>query len=265
GVQDLLAQAELGGGDLDQLVGADPLDGLLQRQHGGRDQADGLVGGVGAEVGLLLLAGRVDVDVLGAGVLADHHALVHLGAGPDEQLAPLLELPEGVAGGGPDPVGDQGAVDPVVDRPRPVVVAVKQAGGEATGRNPISPLAGSRNSRRTQPVPWLTMSVIRPRRRARPWVTTPTNSSGTSRVTASYGSWTWPPTVRVMTSGRDTSSSWPSRRICSISTASWSSPRPCTSKVSGDSVGTTRMATLPSTSRSSRSLRCRLVREVAAL
>ena len=30
GVQDALAQAELGGGDLDQLVGPDPLDGLLQ-------------------------------------------------------------------------------------------------------------------------------------------------------------------------------------------------------------------------------------------
>src|SRR5215217_453821 len=32
GVKDPLAQAQLGGGDLDQLVGADPLDGLLQRQ-----------------------------------------------------------------------------------------------------------------------------------------------------------------------------------------------------------------------------------------
>src|SRR5215216_4433688 len=136
GVQDPLAQPQLGRGDLDQLVGADPLDGLLQRQDGGRDQPDGLVRGVGADVGLLLLAGRVDVDVLGAGVLADDHALVHLGAGADEQLAPLLELPEGIPGGGPDPVGDQGAVDPVVDRPGPVVVAVEQVveDGRAPGR-----------------------------------------------------------------------------------------------------------------------------------
>jgi len=47
------------------------------------------------------------LEVLVARVLTDDHAPVDLGAGADEQLAPLLELPEGVAGGGPDPVGDQ--------------------------------------------------------------------------------------------------------------------------------------------------------------
>src|SRR6266702_3027968 len=46
--------------------------------------------------------------------------------------------------------------------------------------------------------------------------------------------------------------------------ASWSSPRPWISKASGDSVGSTRTDTLPSDSRSSRSLRCRLVKKVPA-
>ena len=61
------------------------------------------------------------------------------------------------------------------------------------------------------------------------------------------------------TSGRDTVSSKPSRRICSIRTASWSSPRPRTSNVSPDSVGWTSIETLPRTSRSRRALIWRLV------
>ena len=45
-----------------------------------------------------------------------------------------------------------------------------------------------------------------------------------------------------------------------MSTASWSSPRPRTSNVSGDAVGSTSMDTLPRTSRSRRALIWRLVR-----
>jgi len=52
---------------------------------------------VGADVGLLLLLGGVDVHVVRACVLADDHALVDLDARPDEHLAPLLEVVEGVA------------------------------------------------------------------------------------------------------------------------------------------------------------------------
>ena len=51
-------------------------------------------------------------------------------------------------------------------------------------------------------------------------------------VIRSYGSWTSPPTSRRRTSGRDAVSSKPSRRICSMRTASWSSPRPRTSNAS---------------------------------
>ena len=54
-------------------------------------------------------------------------------------------------------------------------------------------------------------------------------------------------------SGRDTCSSKPSRRIISIRIESCSSPRPSTFICSGVSVGSTRIETLPSSSRSSRS------------
>ena len=67
-------------------------------------------------------------------------------------------------------------------------------------------------------------------------------------VIRSYGSWTSPPTSRRRTSGRDAVSSKPSRRICSMRTASWSSPRPRTSNASLDSAGRTSIETLPRTS-----------------
>ena len=51
-----------------------------------------LVGGRRADVGELLLLGDVDVHVVGAGVLADDHALVDLGGRLDEQGAALLQV-----------------------------------------------------------------------------------------------------------------------------------------------------------------------------
>src|SRR5436190_556636 len=86
---------------------------------------------------------------------------------------------------------------------------------------------------RAQPVPWLTICCIRPLRRASSWVTTPMYSSGTSMATRSTGSFFLPSISRVKTSGLPTVSSKPSRRMISTRTASWSSPRPCTSQTSG--------------------------------
>ena len=57
-----------------------------------------------------------------------------------------------------------------------------------------------------------------------------------------------PSISRVTTCGLPTVSSKPSRRIVSTSTASCSSPRPWTSQVSGRSVSSTRIATLPTSS-----------------
>ena len=58
-------------------------------------------------------------------------------------------------------------------------------------------------------------------------------------------------------SGRETCSSKPSRRIISMRIDSCSSPRPTTFTCSGESVGSSRIDTLPSSSRSSRSRSCR--------
>ena len=62
-------------------------------------------------------------------------------------------------------------------------------------------------------------------------------SSGASTATRSTGSCTLPSTSLVSTSGLPTVSSKPSRRMISIRTASWSSPRPCTSHAVGAVVG----------------------------
>ena len=94
-------------------------------------------------------------------------------------------------------------------------------------------------------------------------MTTPTYSSGTSIATRSTGSWRLPSISFVSTSGLPTVSSKPSRRISSTSTASWSSPRPCTSHASGREVGRTRSETLPTSSASSRSLTWLAVSRVA--
>ena len=59
--------------------------------------------------------------------------------------------------------------------------------------------------------------------------------------------------TRVTTWGLPTVSSKPSRFIISTKIASWSSPRPCTSHVSGRSVGSTRIETLPIVSSRKRS------------
>ena len=79
------------GRDLDALVLGDVLERLLQREHAWAGSASRDLGRRRADVGELLLLGGVDVHVVGAGVLADDHALVDVDAGTDEQLAPLLE------------------------------------------------------------------------------------------------------------------------------------------------------------------------------
>ena len=82
---------------------------------------------------------------------------------------------------------------------------------------------------------------------------TPTYSSGTSIVMRSTGSWRLPSISRMTTCGLPTVSSKPSRRMISTRIASCSSPRPWTSQVSGRSVGSTRIETLPIVSAVSRS------------
>ena len=124
-------------------------------------------------------------------------------------------------------------------------------------RNPISPRVGTSNSMRTRfrppPLPWFTIFVICPRLRPSASVMMPMKVSGASITTSSIGSRRFPSTSRVITSGLDTWSSNPSRRIISIRIASWSSPRPETLEPSAVSVSSTRIETLPRVSLSRRS------------
>ena len=83
-------------------------------------------------------------------------------------------------------------------------------------------------------------------------------------VSRSTGSWTLPPISRTTTCGFPTVNSKDSRRIISTRIASCSSPRPCTSQVSGRSVGKTRIETFPTSSASSRAFSSRAVRFLPA-
>ena len=74
-------------------------------------------------------------------------------------------------------------------------------------RKPISPRAGTRNSIRTQPVPWLVICSMRPLRAAISSVIVPRYSSGASIVSRSTGSCTLPSISRVTTCGLPTVSS----------------------------------------------------------
>ena len=87
-------------------------------------------------------------------------------------------------------------------------------------------------------------------------------SSITSIVTVSNGSINWPSSSLMITSGRETASSKPSRRIFSIRIERCSSPRPETRNLSGSSVCSTRKATLCTSSFSRRS---KILREVTNL
>ena len=106
-------------------------------------------------------------------------------------------------------------------------------------------------SSRTMPVPALCMPVISPLRWASFSMTMPWNSSGTSMVRSSMGSSRCPSRrAWVMTSGRDTHNSMPSRRISSMRMPRCSSPRPETFTPSGRPRSSTRRATFTRSSRS---------------
>src|SRR5690606_7956329 len=98
-VEDDFADADRLRGDLHAFVLAAELQRLLQGELARRGEAFELLGGGGAHVADLALLGDVDVDVVGTGVLADHHALVDLGARLHEKRASLLQAEHGIGGG----------------------------------------------------------------------------------------------------------------------------------------------------------------------
>src|SRR5918992_4589609 len=94
-----LAQADRLRRDLGELVVADELDRVLERELDRRREQDRLVLARGADIGELLGADRVDHEVVVAAVDADDHALVYRLAGVDEHAAALLQLPQRIGHG----------------------------------------------------------------------------------------------------------------------------------------------------------------------
>src|SRR6476646_2114154 len=118
-------------GDLHALVLAAELQGLLERELArGHDLLEVVRAG-GAHVGELLLLGDVDVHVVGAGVLADDHALVDLGARLGEQRAALLEVDHGVGRDRTGAVGHEGAAGAGGDGAEPRLVVLEDVVGDA--------------------------------------------------------------------------------------------------------------------------------------
>ncbi len=93
---------------------------------------------------------------------------------------------------------------------------------------PIRPRAGIRNSSSVTPCSVVWRRWSSPFRFESSSMIFPENGSGTSTMTTSIGSNVWPLSSFIMTFGLPRFISNPSRRIDSISTAKWSSPRPAT-------------------------------------
>ena len=107
GIQDLLSKAEVMRGDLEELVGVDELDRLLEAHEPGRDEAESFVCAGGAGVGQMLGLADVDIDVDGLAALTDDHSCVDFFAGSDEELAALLSTEQAVSDGSTGLKGDQ--------------------------------------------------------------------------------------------------------------------------------------------------------------
>src|SRR5260370_37568757 len=93
GLQNFLAQANRFRRDFHELVVGNKFKGLFETQFAVRNQTNSLVRAGRAHIGLLLFFRDVDVHVLFARILSDDHAFVHFDGRPDEQFAPLLDIP----------------------------------------------------------------------------------------------------------------------------------------------------------------------------
>ena len=125
GIQDLLADAEVLRRHLQELVGVDELQALLQAHDPRRHQLQRFVRAGRTGVGQLLGLADVHLHVLGLAALADDHAGVDLGTGPDEQRSSLLRVEEAVSNGLTALIGDEGTGLPVEHVPFVGAVAFK--------------------------------------------------------------------------------------------------------------------------------------------
>ena len=220
--------------------------------------------GLGPVVAQLLGLGGVAGHVARAGVLAHDHARVDGFHGGDEERAPRLQVLQGVAGGRAAVHADQRAPVAVRDLAAPRLVA-----HEARGHDAQAPGVGEEVAAVADETPGgdaqlqphdagagvvhagdLALALGQlldddalDTRRARRWSAAPWARAGDPCRRA------W-----VMTSGRDTHNSMPSRRISSMRMPRCSSPRPETFTPSGRPRSSTRRATFTRSSRSRRSL-----------
>ena len=124
-VEDLLADAQVLGSDLQQLVLSKELEAALEAQLADGDEAQSVVRAGSTGIGQVLGLADVDIDVLAGSGVADDHALVHLLAGAHQQGAALLSVEQAVGDGLAGLKADQRTGGAVGDHASPDVVAVK--------------------------------------------------------------------------------------------------------------------------------------------
>ena len=100
-VQDALADAQVLGGDFQQLVGRQELKAALEAEFGDGHQTQGVVAAGGAGVGQVLRLADVDRDVLARRGVADDLTGVDLLACVDDQGAALLGVEQAVGDASP--------------------------------------------------------------------------------------------------------------------------------------------------------------------
>ena len=124
-VEDLLADAQVLGSDLQQLVLSQELEAALEAQLADGDEAQSVVRAGSTGIGQVLGLADVDIDVLAGSGVADDHALVDLLAGAHQQSAALLRVEQAVGDGLAGLKADQRTGGAVGDHASPDVIAVE--------------------------------------------------------------------------------------------------------------------------------------------
>ena len=124
-VEDLLADAQVLGSDLQQLIRSEELKAALKAQLADGDEAQGVVRAGRTGIGQVLGLADVDVHILAGSGVADDHALVDLLARAHQKGAALLGVEQAVGDGLAGLEADQRAGGAVGDHAGPDIVAVK--------------------------------------------------------------------------------------------------------------------------------------------
>lgn len=124
-VQDALADAQVFGGDFQQLVGGQEFQAALQAELADGHQAQGIVAAGSAGVGQMLGLADVDGDILTGRGVADDLARVDFLACVDDQGAALLGVEQTVGDGVAGLEADQRAGGTGLNVATPFLVTIK--------------------------------------------------------------------------------------------------------------------------------------------